>query len=180
MECTYTPIDMLQDTLPPANPRPWYNGIEKHLYEEAPYGNEWLINKHLLYEYAMPLAGTDFRNITNAVSIKEVQKACIRGIQTEWKPKIHDQKYLSNSREAFYFVLNLCRILYTILLTKAGTKKQSSDWASRQFPQWKSVIRSAREWEYGKEINNQKKIVDFGQFAFHKIEETDLYKELNL
>jgi hypothetical protein len=178
-ECSYTPIDMLQNTLPPAKPRPWYDGTQKHFYEEAPYGNEWIINKYLLYAHAIPLAGSDFRAITNAVNIKEVQKACIRDIQTEWKPKINDQEYLSNSHYASYFVLNLCRIIYTVLIAHTGTKKQSSAWAQKQFPQLDTLIRSAREWEYGKEMTNQKMIIDFARFVFQQIEETDLFKELN-
>lgn len=46
VECSYTPIEMLSNILPPVNPRPWYGcGI---FYEAADYGNEWIINNYLL------------------------------------------------------------------------------------------------------------------------------------
>jgi predicted nucleotidyltransferase len=38
LECSYTPIDMLKNILPPKEPRPYYN--DAIFYEEAPYGNE--------------------------------------------------------------------------------------------------------------------------------------------
>ena len=178
MECTYTPIKMLANTMPPAEPRPWYYGNEKKLYEEAPYGNEWIINKYLLYKHAIPLMGTDFKNLTNKVDIKEVQKACIRDVTSEWKPKLNDDEYFKDSHRASYFVLNLCRILYTLLNKQTRTKKESSNWIKNEFNEWKYIIELVQNWEYGKEMNKQKLIRDFANFVFNKIEETDLYNDL--
>jgi len=175
MECTYTPIAMLRNTLPPIHPRPWYYGMKKHLYEEASYGNEWIINKYLLYKNAIELYGPGFKDLTQEVSIIEVQKACIRDINAEWKPKLNDDEYFKDSHNESYFVLNLCRILYTVLNKKAGTKKESSNWVKSKFNEWKYIIELAQNWEYGKEINNQKLISEFANFVFNKIDKTDLY-----
>src|SRR3989338_7737923 len=49
IECSYIPLDMLQNILPPKIPRPYIGGGT--FYSEAPYGNEWLINKYFLYKY---------------------------------------------------------------------------------------------------------------------------------
>ena len=40
-EVSYTPVDMLSEKNIPILPRPYYNAI---FYDEATYGNEWLIN----------------------------------------------------------------------------------------------------------------------------------------
>ena len=38
LECSYISVEMFKSTLPPKEPRPYYNsGV---FYEEAPYGNE--------------------------------------------------------------------------------------------------------------------------------------------
>jgi predicted nucleotidyltransferase len=43
LESSYTPIDLFKNTLPPKKPRPYYGG--GIFYEEAPYGNEWIIGE---------------------------------------------------------------------------------------------------------------------------------------
>ncbi|MDA0745551.1 MAG: hypothetical protein O2954_03475 [bacterium] len=57
LECSYTPVEMLPNLLPPRNPRPWYWGGTGTLYEEAPYGNEWIINRYFLYRSGIAFYG---------------------------------------------------------------------------------------------------------------------------
>jgi hypothetical protein len=177
-ECTYTPVEMLSYSIPPGSPRPWYNGIENHLYKEAPYGNEWVINNYLLYESSITLAGIDFKNISAPISIREVQKACVKDFQTEWRHKIYDKSFLGNDHYTSYFVLNLCRILYTIFNARSGTKKQSSEWVKSEYPKWEEVIVSAQNWKYGKAMIERDKIKGFAGFIFNEIENSDLYKSI--
>ena len=87
LECTYTPKGMLPNTNPPQKPRPWYWGGDATLYEEAPYGNEWITNTYLLYEKSISLFGPEFKTLRSPVDIEDVQKACIRDLFQEWKPK---------------------------------------------------------------------------------------------
>lgn len=55
LECSYIPVDMLKNILPPKEPRPYYNsGI---FYTDAHYGNEWIINNYLLYKNGTQLLG---------------------------------------------------------------------------------------------------------------------------
>jgi hypothetical protein len=44
LECSYIPLELLQETSPPKTPRPWW-GFNR-LYAEAPAGNEWIIVSH--------------------------------------------------------------------------------------------------------------------------------------
>ena len=55
LECSYTPIEMLKNILPPTEPRPYFGG--GFFYAEAPYGNEWIINNYLLYEHGIAVIG---------------------------------------------------------------------------------------------------------------------------
>src|ERR1700690_954475 len=97
LECSYTPIEMLPNILPPKKPRPWYWGGEGFLYEEAPYGNEWIINNYLLYQHAIPLVGPNFKELTGPIDMEEVQKACILDLFTEWEPKIANRDWLDDN-----------------------------------------------------------------------------------
>ena len=120
---------MLKNILPPKESRPYYNN--EIFYDEAPYGNEWIINNYLLYKHAIPLIGPDFKTLTNPIDIIEVQKACIRDLFQEWEPKIIDVEWLDNSHYQSYLVMNLCRILYTVSCGTTGTKKVSAAWVKK-------------------------------------------------
>ena len=95
LECSYTPLAMFTEILPPVEPRPYYGGGV--FYDEAPYGNEWIINNYLLYKHAIPLIGGDIKKIISPIDITEVQKACIRDLFHEWEPKMTDYEWLDNS-----------------------------------------------------------------------------------
>ncbi|MBS0272541.1 MAG: nucleotidyltransferase domain-containing protein, partial [Proteobacteria bacterium] len=103
IECSYIPLEMLQDRLPPKMPRPYIG--EGVFYPEAPYGNEWIINQYLLYKHGIALTGPDFKTLVHPIQIKDVQKACIRDLFEEWQPKMIDPTYLNNSHYQSYIVL---------------------------------------------------------------------------
>lgn len=168
IECSYIPIDMLQETLPPKLPRPYFGqGI---LQSKTLYGNEWLINNYLLYKHGIALIGPDFKKLVKPIDIKDVQKACIRDLFTEWKPKIKDPTYFNNSLHQSYVVLNLCRILYTVVCSEIASKKASSEWVKNKFtPEWKNLIQTAQDWKYGTEMNLQKETIEFIKFVITKI-----------
>jgi len=178
LECSYTPIEMLTNILPPKEPRPWYWGGEGILYEEAPYGNEWIINNYLLYNHAISLTGPDFRELTGPVDIEEVQKACIRDLFTEWEPKAKSQEWLRDSHNESYFVLNLCRILCTVMSKSAGSKDAATSWVKSKYGEWADLINSVDQWHYGIELNLQRKSIEFLGFVIHQVSKTELYDQL--
>jgi predicted nucleotidyltransferase len=178
LECSYTPIDLFKYTLPPKEPRPYYgNGI---FYEEAPYGNEWIINNYLLYQHGVSLIGPDFRDMFEPISIIEVQKASIRDLFQEWEPKITDYEWLDNSHYQSYLVMNLCRILYTVMRGSAGTKRTAATWVRNEFKSaWISnLIEAAESWNYSKKLLLRDKTIDFIKFTVDEIKKTKLYQEV--
>ena len=176
LECTYTPAALLGSIAPPREPRPWYWGGEGVLYEAAPYGNEWIINNYLLYQHGIALYGPEFRELTGPVDIEEVQKACIRDLFKEWEPRSNDEAWFTNSHYASYFVLNLCRILYTVMRKRAGSKKTAAVWLKRRYGDpWKGLIRTAEQWHYGVELDLRERAIAFLGFVIDEISRTPLY-----
>lgn len=178
LECSYTPVDLFKNTLPPKEPRPYYGaGI---FYEKAPYGNEWIINNYLLCHHGIPLLGTDFKKLIQPIDITEVKKACIRDLFQEWEPKIMDPEWLDNSHYQAYLILNLCRILYTVSCGVAGSKKTAAEWVKKEFGSpWKNLIAAAESWKYGKEMIFREETIAFIKFTIDKIKQTSLYQQMN-
>ena len=148
--------------------------------EAQPYGNEWIINNYLLYQYGVPLIGQDFKKLTTPIDILEVQKACVRDLFQEWEPKITDLEWLDNSHYQSYLVLNLCRILYTVMEKSAGTKKVSAEWAKNKFGlPWGKLISDAQAWKYGKEMLSRNETIDFIKFTIDKVKQTKIFQQMD-
>lgn len=170
IECSYVPLDILQERLPPKTPRPYIG--EGIFYSEAPYGNEWIINQYLLYKHGISLIGPDFKTLTQSVHIEDVRDACIRDLFEEWRPKITDPTYLKNSHYQAYVVLTLCRILYTVMCHSTATRKASALWVKCEFsPQWSHLIQTAENWQYGKEMDLKEETIRFIEFVVNRLKE---------
>jgi hypothetical protein len=172
LECSYVPLELMAETRPPKTPRPWW-GFDT-LYPDAPAGNEWIINNYLLSKYGITLTGPDFNTLIPPIDIQEVRKASARDLLTEWEPKIHDYGYLSNSHNLSYLVLNLCRILFTVLGGEPGSKKAAADWTKTTYPDWKHLIEEADQWNYTKEMKRSDDVIAMIRFSIRIINETGI------
>jgi len=162
---------MLAEILPPKKPRPYFGaGI---FYPAAPYGNEWLINRHFLYQNGIALLGLDFRTLAAPVATADLGQACVRDLREEWAPKINDENFLNNSHYQSYVVLNLCRILYVVANGEAVSKKVAAEWAKSEYPQWKDLIETAESWRYGIKMECRNETSRFIKFAIAKADPSD-------
>jgi hypothetical protein len=167
IECSYLPVALLHEILPPKSPRPWWgHGI---FYPEAPYGNEWIINQYQLYNHGLALWGPDFKSLVKPIDIKEVQKACVRDLFQEWEPKITDSKSLEDSHFQSYLVLNLCRILNTVMRGSVAAKDISAAYVKTAYPQWKDLIETAENWHYGIPMTENESTIEFIKFAIGEV-----------
>ncbi|MCL2765272.1 MAG: DUF4111 domain-containing protein [Treponema sp.] len=159
LEVSYTPLFMFNEKSIPNIPRPYYNG---KFYEKAGYGNEWLINNYLLLNYGKTIYGKDFKEIINYnISIEEIKKCCINDFYKEWNPKINDNDWLKKGQNQAYIVLNICRIIYTLLNNKIGNKTVSAKWVKEKYEIWKNLIEEAEKWNFNKIINRQNDIKEY-------------------
>ncbi len=172
VECSYLPMDLMHEVLPPKTPRPWWgHGV---FYAEAPYGNEWIINQYFLYTSGIALIGSEYRTLVSHVDLKEVQKASARDLFQEWEPRIRNSGSLADPHDQSYVVLNLCRILSTVLQGDAGSKKAAVAWVTAAYPQWKSLIEEADDWGHGAEMNRIEDVIAFIRFAVEKVNDAHL------
>jgi hypothetical protein len=149
LECSYTPVNILINILSPKEPRPYFGSGT--FYDEATYGNEWIINNYLLYQHGISLIGPDFKELIKPIDIIDLQKACVLDLFQEWEPKMTDFEWIDNSHYQSYLVMNLCRNLYTVLCGKTATKNISAAWVKNKFVlPWSNLIENAASWKYGK------------------------------
>jgi len=172
IECSYVPVQLMLELRPPATPRPWW-GFGT-LYAEAPAGNEWIINHYLLSRLGIALEGPAFNELIPPIDIHDVRQASARDLFQEWVPKIDNAAWLSNSHYQSYLVLNLCRILHTVIQGEPPSKKVAGQWAKAAYPQWQNLIEEAEKWAYGDEMKRQADAAAFLQFAVDRVNEMKL------
>jgi predicted nucleotidyltransferase len=163
VECSYVPRKMLFEVRPPIEPRPYVG--EGKFYQEALYGNEWLINNYWLHRCGIALVGPEFRTLVKSIDMTEVRKACQCDLETEWLPKINNRDYLNNPHYQAYFVVNLCRIAYALKHDQLTTKTGAAFWMKQTYPQWVSLIDEAINWEYGKKMNRTTEAIELAKFV---------------
>jgi hypothetical protein len=172
IESQYIPIEMFKSKEPPTEPRPWLG--EGVLYPNSCFGNEWLINNYLLYHHGVTLFGPEIKTIIKPVNIEEVRKAAIKDLYKEWEPKLNDPEFFKNAHYHSYVVLNLCRILYTVLNAKAGSKKEAVEWVKKDFPEWKDLTEAAENWKHGDKMDYDNETKEFIEFVVGKIKYIDV------
>ena len=62
-----------------------------------------------------------------------MQKSCIRDLFQAWVTKITDSVCLDDSQYQAYIILNLCRILYSIMQRPTGSKTAAALWVKKEF-----------------------------------------------
>jgi hypothetical protein len=172
IECSYVPLELMCEMTPPAKTRPWW-GFGT-LYAEAPAGNEWIINHYLLSKHGIALDGPDFNELIPPIDLHDVRQASARDLFQEWVPKIDNSAWLSNSHYQSHLVLNLCRILYTVIHGQPGSKKVAGQWAKVAYPQWKNLIEEAERWAYGDQMKRHADAVTFLRFVVDRVNEKKL------
>jgi hypothetical protein len=120
------------------------------------------------------LEGPDFKELIPPIDIHDMRQASARDLFQEWLPKIDDGAWLSNSHYQSYLVLNLCRILHTVIHGVPGSKKVAGDWAKATYPRWKNLIEEAERWTYGDEMRRQADAIAFLRFAVDRVNEAKL------
>lgn len=172
IEGSYITIEMLDFTEPPPMPRPYINGGD--FWDPDPrYGNEWLINLHVLHEYGVALVGPDPRTLIRAVDINAVREASRRDLLEEWEPKLNDPAFFQDSHYVAYLTLTLCRILHRATHDGVASKRVAAAWVKQTYGEpWSDVIEQAERWQHGQELNLAAEARDFIRFAVAELART--------
>ncbi len=170
IEASYITEDMLKSTEPPKTPRPYVN--EGQMRDpDSLYGNEWLINLHVLYECGIALIGPDPKTlIRRPIDIGTLRRASKQDLYQEWKPLLEDPSALKDSHFQAYVVLTLCRILYRAKKKGVASKKIASTWVKKTYGEdWRAVVEKAENWQHGQKMDITEGILKFLKFVLNNV-----------
>ncbi len=144
LEGSYLPLAYLRRYDPNAPPCPQIN--EGRFYT-AVHGSDWIIQRHILREQGVALAGPPLQPLIDPVPPAEIRQG-VRGILQEWwAPMLDDPTFLERPEYQAFAVLTMCRALYTLAHGRVASKPVSASWARQQLgAEWAPFINQALAW----------------------------------
>jgi predicted nucleotidyltransferase len=118
---------------------------EGRFYLDTP-GSDWIIQRHIVREQGVILAGPDPKTLIDPVSTADLRRA-IRGVLYEWWfPMLEDPTWLREHGSEYhaYAILTMCRALYTLENGTVVSKSVAAHWVQGKLGEdWSRVIDQA-------------------------------------
>ena len=167
LEGSYIPRRALRRYDPDDAPRPQLN--EGRFYV-ARYCSDWIIQRHIIREQGVALAGPPPSTLIDPVSPDDLRGA-VRGILREWwEPMLPDGAWLRRGGEyQAYAVLTMCRALYTLRHGRIASKPVSAAWAQGELGAgWAGLIKRASAWRHDAPSADLSGALEFVRFTVER------------
>jgi hypothetical protein len=152
LEGSYIPMQTLRRYTPTDPPRPQVDGSRFYL---ACHCVDWVIQRHVLREHAVIVAGPNPRPWIDPVSPDELRWAVREFVQGWWAPMLDDPGRLSSDEYRAYAVLTMCRALYTLEHGAIASKPASARWAQGVLGEgWTALIGRSLTWRPGEAMGD--------------------------
>jgi predicted nucleotidyltransferase len=143
LEGSYIPKREIKRHNPRIGPCPTVN--EGRFYLDTP-GSDWIIQRHIVREQGVILAGPDPKTLIDPVSAADLRRA-VRGVLYEWWfPMLEDPTWLREHGSEYhaFAILTMCRALYTLENGSTVSKSDAAHWVQGKLGEdWSRVIDQA-------------------------------------
>lgn len=147
LEGSYIPQAALRRYNPTDPPRPTVNEGRFYL---APHAADWIIQRHILREHGVAVAGPPLRDLIDPVPAEDVRRAVRENLRDWWRPMLDNPARLGTPEYLAYAVLTMCRARYTLAHGDIASKPASARWAQAALaPRWRDLIARAAAWRPG-------------------------------
>jgi len=110
------------------------------------HANDWIIQRYIVREHGIVLAGPDPKTLIDPVSPDDLRQAVVNVWPIWITPILEDPSIISKWGYQSFFVLSICRVIYTFKYGEIISKKAASEWAKENLDKrWLPLIE--RAWE---------------------------------
>jgi hypothetical protein len=154
-----------------ANTPPCPTVNEGQLYVDR-HGSDWIIQRHIVREYGVVLAGPNPKSLIDPVTRDELRGAVLGILDEWWFPMLKDATWLRQHGSNYhgYAVITMCRALHALEHGAIVSKPVAIQWARENLgEQWHPLIDQAVASQYGKHSEFLNETLDFIRFTRHKV-----------
>ena len=147
LEGAYLPRDVLRRHDPEGSSYPCFNEGRFRLERLGP---DWVIQRHILREHSVVVAGPDPRPWIDPVTPDDLRRAVRETLQGWWAPMLTNPAWLDRVDYRSFAVLTMCRGLYALEYGAIVSKTAAAQWARGTLGErWSALIDRALAWQYG-------------------------------
>ena len=140
LEGSYLPITHLRRYV---NNGVSYPTVNEGRFYLAPHGSDWIIQRHIVREGGVVLAGPDPKYLIDPVEPDDIRRAVLGSLREWWFPLLDDPSWLQGHDSPYhaYAILTMCRSLYALEHGRIISKPAAARWASAKLGgKWVQVI----------------------------------------
>ncbi|MGD8402969.1 MAG: DUF4111 domain-containing protein [Anaerolineales bacterium] len=150
-----------------------YPTVNEHKFYIAPHGSDWIIQRHIIREQGVTLAGPDPKTLIHPVSPDDIRHAVIGALQEWWFPMLNDPSWLKDHDSPYhaYTILTMCRSLYALEHGTIVSKPIAAGWAQTELGgKWSQVIEQSLATRIGaREFDLYKNALELIRFTMGKV-----------
>ena len=144
LEVSYFPQDALRRFDPGNITHPHIDRGSGEVLHRMRHESDWIVQRHLLSERGIVISGPDPKSLVDPVSPHDIRKAVADGLPLWFNPLLADPSELNRRGAQSFYVLSLCRMLYTLKHGEILSKQAAAAWAMENLDaKWKSLIERA-------------------------------------
>lgn len=122
-------------------------GKGERLVARWTHEEDWIVQRYVLYQHGITLAGPNVRALLDPVSSDELTNAVTAILRNWWLPMVTDDHKLQKSDYQAYAVLSMCRIAYTLTHGDVVSKLTTAAWMLNREPSYSELIYRALGWQ---------------------------------
>jgi len=169
LEGAYISQPDIRRHVPNNTPSPTIN--EGRFYVDS-HGSDWIIQRHVVREYGIVLAGPDPKSLIDFVSPDDIRSAVLGILNEWWFPMLDDPSWLNKHDINYhgYTVITMCRAMHALKYGTIASKPVALQWAKGELDaRWHPLIEQAVDSQYGKRSDFLNETRDFIRFTMEHI-----------
>ncbi len=143
-----------------------YPSVNEGKFYLGRHGSDWIIQRHILREQAVTIAGTSLKNFIDPVKPDDLRRAVANLLNEWWSPMLENPAFIKNDEYQAFTVLTMCRALFTLEHGIITSKSASARWAQDALDKsWRKLIEQSLNWRHGEQINKLNEVLKFIRYT---------------
>jgi predicted nucleotidyltransferase len=143
LEASYIPQNALCRFDPANIIHPHMDRGNNETLHRMPHAYDWIIQRHILRKHGVVIIGPDLKTLIDPVSPNDLRQAVADVLPLWANPILDDPSQIDKRGYQSYFVLSLCRMLYTLKSGEIVSKPFAAKWAKGNWNRWTELIERA-------------------------------------
>jgi predicted nucleotidyltransferase len=139
-----------------------YPSVNEGKFYLGRHGSEWIIQRHILREQAVVIAGASLENSIDPVQPDDLKRAVTDLLNEWWSPMLENPAFIKDDEYQAFTVLTMCRALFTLEHGRIVSKPASAHWALGALDKSRTeLIEQSLNWKHGAQINKLNEVLNF-------------------